>query len=136
MTEQATHEIAPDQQAAIDNLTKAVAQDLSNGTQPRTIVEMLIKQGWQPGNAQQYVANVQASLTRYRASNVHRSQLANQYARHMIFGLLWAVGGTVITVATYSAASNGGGRYVIAWGAIVFGIIDFFRGLIGWLGNR
>lgn len=50
----------------------------------------------------------------------------------MLYGTLWAIGGTVVTAVTYSAAS-GGGVYVIAWGAIVFGIIDFFIGLFGWL---
>jgi hypothetical protein len=47
-------------------------------------------------------------------------------------------GGTVVTIATYSAAASSptGGRYIVAWGAIVFGIIDFFRGLFGWLENK
>ena len=40
----------------------------------------------------------------------------------------WA--GVVITALTYSAAvTAGGGRYVVAWGAVVFGAIQFFRGL-------
>ncbi len=47
----------------------------------------------------------------------------------MIFGALWCVGGIVVTVATYRAAS-GGGAFVVAWGAILFGAIQFFRGLI------
>ena len=29
-----------------------------------------------------------------------------------------------------AAAATGGGKYVVAWGAIVFGAIQFFRGLI------
>jgi len=62
----------------------------------------------------------------------HRNVLASKYARHMLYGILWLVGGTVVTVATYKAAS-GGETYIIAWGAILFGIIEFFSGLIGWL---
>ncbi len=58
--------------------------------------------------------------------------LASKYARRMLYGVLWAVGGTIVTVVAYEAASPGG-TYIIAWGAIVFGIIDFFRGLFGWL---
>lgn len=46
----------------------------------------------------------------------------------MLQGALWCIGGTVVTVASYSAASSGG-RYVVAWGAIVFGATPFFRGL-------
>ena len=44
----------------------------------------------------------------------------------------WVVGGIVATVATYKAASEGG-VYFIFWGAVIFGAIDFFRGLAGWL---
>ncbi len=46
----------------------------------------------------------------------------------MVIGGLIALVGIVVTAVTYSAAS-GGGRYVIAWGAIVFGAIRFFKGL-------
>ena len=49
--------------------------------------------------------------------------------KNMIYGALWCIGGIVVTVVTYSIAS-GGGTYIIAWGAIVFGAIQFFRGLI------
>lgn len=50
-------------------------------------------------------------------------------SRNMVIGGLICLVGIVITVATYSAASEGGGRYVVAWGAIIFGAIRFFRGL-------
>jgi hypothetical protein len=43
-------------------------------------------------------------------------------------GGLWLAGGLVVTALTYSSAS-GGGSYVVAWGAIIFGGIQFFRGL-------
>ncbi len=49
--------------------------------------------------------------------------------KNMLFGGLWCVGGTVVTVATYAAASSGGGSYFVAWGGIVFGGIQFFKGL-------
>ena len=50
--------------------------------------------------------------------------------RNMVFGALWCIGGFVVTAVTYQAAANvGGGPYVIAWGAILFGAIQFFRGL-------
>jgi hypothetical protein len=56
----------------------------------------------------------------------------------MIYGALWAVGGTAATVGTLVSASHksGGGTYFVAWGAIIFGIIDFIRGLTGWLKYR
>jgi hypothetical protein len=48
--------------------------------------------------------------------------------RNMAFGSLWCIGGTVVTVVTLSMAANGG-TYVVAWGAIVFGALQFLRGL-------
>jgi hypothetical protein len=52
--------------------------------------------------------------------------------KRMLYGALWCIGGILTTGATYVAASGpGGGRYVVAWGAIVFGAIQFFRGLSG-----
>jgi len=46
-----------------------------------------------------------------------------------------AVGGTVVTIGSYSAA-GATGVYVVAWGAIVFGTISLFRELCGWLKTR
>ena len=57
--------------------------------------------------------------------------------KDIIFGLLWAVGGTVVTAVSYNSAASSptGGRYIIAWGAIVFGAIQFFNGLIHRISN-
>lgn len=46
----------------------------------------------------------------------------------MGIGAAWALGGLAVTAATYSAAS-GGGTYLVASGAIVFGGLQFFIGL-------
>jgi hypothetical protein len=52
--------------------------------------------------------------------------------KSMLYGALWCMGGIAVTATTYLAASGrGGGKYVIAWGAILFGAIQFFRGLSG-----
>jgi hypothetical protein len=37
--------------------------------------------------------------------------------------------GLVVTIGSCMLAGEGGGRYYIAWGAIVWGGIQFFRGL-------
>ena len=51
--------------------------------------------------------------------------------RNMIVGGLWCVGGILVTAVTYNmaASSPGGGHYFVAWGAILFGGIQFFKGL-------
>jgi hypothetical protein len=48
----------------------------------------------------------------------------------MLHGILWFVGGLAVTLFSYMAAvsSPGGGHYIIAYGAIIFGIVQFFRG--------
>ena len=48
--------------------------------------------------------------------------------KDMLYGALWCIGGIIVTVASYSAAS-GGGTYIVTWGAILFGAIQFFKGL-------
>ncbi len=52
----------------------------------------------------------------------------------MIIGGVVCLIGIAITAITYANASSkeGGGTYIVWWGAIVFGAIDFFRGLMIW----
>ncbi len=51
--------------------------------------------------------------------------------RNMFIGGIWCVGGTLVTVISYNAAvtSPGGGQYLIAWGAILFGGLQSLKGL-------
>lgn len=48
--------------------------------------------------------------------------------RDMLVGGLWCGGGLAVTLVTYMAAS-GGGTYLVAWGAIIFGGWQFVKGL-------
>jgi len=50
--------------------------------------------------------------------------------RATFIGLAWMVGGTAITFATYEFAGSGGGRYMVLWGAVIFGAYRAARGLI------
>jgi hypothetical protein len=47
--------------------------------------------------------------------------------RNILRGALWCVGGIVVTAGTYLLAAPGE-TYIVAWGAIVFGAIQFIRG--------
>jgi hypothetical protein len=44
----------------------------------------------------------------------------------MKVGSLWCGGGLLVTIASFQ---SGGGTAVIAWGAILFGAIQFLRGM-------
>jgi hypothetical protein len=63
-------------------------------------------------------------------SKDERKALSSVYFRHMMAGILWCVAGAVLTVATLAIGKGAG---VIFYGAIIFGVIDFFRGLFGWM---
>jgi hypothetical protein len=105
------------------------ARTLTQSKDKATPVKGLAKQGSPESAAPQSVDNLD------RDSPEGRKVLAGKNARRMIYGFLWAVGGTVVTVATYEAASAGE-TYVVAWGAILVGIIEIFRGLFGWIKYR
>jgi hypothetical protein len=49
----------------------------------------------------------------------------------LLVGGLWLVGGIAVTAVTYFIAEEqGGGRYIVAWGAMFFGGVQFLRGLL------
>jgi len=58
-----------------------------------------------------------------------RQEVADSYKKHMLYGVLWIAGGAIVTVLTISSGRGG----IIAWGAMLFGAFDFFRGLNGWM---
>ena len=129
--------ISSEEQRQIDTLSQGVATDLANCLPAATISSTLVKNGWDPANADAFVANVQASMNSYENSAEGKAAIREakraRNQRHMVVGALWCIGGTLVTVMTYSAASSGegGGTYVVALGAIIFGALEFFAGLFG-----
>jgi hypothetical protein len=115
-----------------DELFEEVRKKFNEGKGKDKIVKDLVKKGWAKEAVIERVDSVEQAIEEYKRSPEGRRELASKYKRMMIFGLLWVVGGIVATVATYEAASEGG-VYFIFWGAVIFGAIDFFRGLAGWL---
>jgi hypothetical protein len=55
-------------------------------------------------------------------------------ARDMAFGMLWFVGGILLTAVTHSLSRGGGG--VIFYGAVLWGGFQFLRGLVKSIGSR
>jgi len=96
------------------------AEQMQQGATGPQIQAVLVERGLDAESA----AVVVADLTKMR-----REAKRGAGVKNMIFGALWCIGGTVVTVATYSAASNGG-SYVVAWGAIIFGAFQFLGGLV------
>jgi hypothetical protein len=49
--------------------------------------------------------------------------------RNALVGAAFCIGGIAVTALTYQMASGGGGTFIVAWGAILFGGIQFIKGL-------
>lgn len=58
-------------------------------------------------------------------------QLRAEARRRALFGVLWLVGGLVVTAAFFVVAEPGG-RFPIFWGAALYGLVQVIRGLVGY----
>ncbi len=113
---------------------QAIVKDLSNGYKKPQIVKDLVKKGgWEEQTATDLVDQVEADLIAYKNSPEGKADLLKKHKKNMIFGALWAIGGTVVTTTTYEQATEEGGTYIVAYGAILIGIFQFLMGLGGWI---
>ena len=81
--------------------------------------EILMKKGLSSYDADYFIYNIKQ----------HKAARKVAGSKNMLYGFLWFIGGLLITICTYSAAADGG-TYVVAWGAVIFGAIQFVQGLI------
>ncbi|MFT3893381.1 MAG: hypothetical protein QM730_17270 [Anaerolineales bacterium] len=107
----------------LSGLFRFAAQELAKKQSSKNVVQKLIAQGVSPATAEQVVIETKKAF-------------AERHRKRMIRGLLWTIGGIVVTCGTFAFADKLGGGYVLFWGAIAYGLIDFVAGLIGWLSNR
>lgn len=133
-----TEPLTAEEEKALEQLSQFVAGELAEGKSKNKVIKQLVKQGIPEVSATQLVYEIEQMINQYKQSSEGRRVLASKYARHMLYGILWALGGTIVTGVTFVAAASSpsGGRYIVAYGAIVFGIVDFFRGLFGWFKYR
>ena len=109
-----------DQQEIVNQIYGFTADMLYN--QKKSIEETkaaLIENGLRAEDADVVIANLQ---------NQYKQEKREAGNKNMLYGALWCVGGLLVTILTYSAASDGG-TYVVAWGAVIFGAIQFFKGM-------
>lgn len=109
-----------------DDLIHYVVQCLEKGSSKAEIRKQLVAFGYSSADAHETVDLV-ADQHRRLASVVQPGGGGGNTS--MWVGGVICLVGIVITVGSFLAAGEGGGRYVIAWGAIIFGGIQFFRGL-------
>lgn len=114
-----------DQQEIVNKIYGFTADMLYN--QKKSIEETkaaLIENGLRAEDADVVIANLQ---------NQYKQEKREAGNKNMLYGALWCVGGLLVTILTYSAASDGG-TYVVAWGAVIFGAIQFFKGVFQRIG--
>jgi hypothetical protein len=73
----------------------------------------------------------EASVVTDSIFKLHGKALKESGQLNMLYGALLCIGGVVVSAVTYkiAAGSSEGGRYVIAWGAVIAGAIQFLLGL-------
>ncbi|MFO1066789.1 MAG: hypothetical protein U0892_23265 [Pirellulales bacterium] len=108
------------EQQLTDEAYSFAADQLVAGRSPAQVKSALIERGLDSASADVVVDGLVGA---------QRSSQNSAAIRNIVIGGLFCVGGTVITIATYSAATQGGGRYMVCWGAIVYGFIQFIRGI-------
>ena len=137
------------EERALHKAALAAENQLASGKSKNTVVAELVAVGWSEEWAPTFVNKVEAEMNRaqdqltlnarsfneYMQSPEVEAEREGKYAKHILFGALWAGGGAAFTLATFSAAEPGGTVF-IAWGAIGFGALEFLYGLFGSIANQ
>jgi hypothetical protein len=107
-----------------------VDECLAHGSPPADIRTQLIALGYSTEDAKLLVMAAQSRRGPISASGPvwgpDDARAAGK--RNMIIGGIVCALGLIVTCGSMAASSGSGGGVIIAWGAIVFGAIQFFRG--------
>jgi hypothetical protein len=117
-----SQQLTPEQRQAIEQIYMAAAALMKQGYSRHQIVKELESRGLERSIAQTVVDRLEGA----------RSDAYKDAAmRAMGMGALICIIGLAVTFCTYSgaASSRTGGSYVVAYGAIIGGAFQFFRGL-------
>ena len=120
MTEQNIQTEGTEKQEILQEVYDYTAEQIAAGRDREDIVETLMAEGLDEKAANHVIDDINSQVV---------DDTKKRGQKNMVWGAIWCVGGIIVTAATYSAA-EGGGTYVVAWGAILFGAIQFFQGLI------
>jgi hypothetical protein len=89
-----------------------------NGTSNEEIKQGLIEKGLDEQTSSLIINSLESKA----------KEILDAHDTDMLRGALTCAAGLIITIWTYNSALNGG-TYIVAWGAIIFGAIRFFRGV-------
>ncbi|MCR5645235.1 MAG: hypothetical protein K6F96_02425 [Bacteroidales bacterium] len=121
----------------INEMRQLAVSELQEGKWPEDIIRDLVGHGVEEERAHSIVdgllgaGNQTTTYDPFDESAVYDEETAPKSGQHEIIegGIALAIG-LGITIITYKQASSGGGSYVVAWGAILFGAIELIKGLI------
>jgi hypothetical protein len=117
-----------------EDLFVYVNECFDNGSTKSEVLKQLLAYGYNQDQAETIVDD--AARWRFKNSNISRpihnsngiAEGGGSNANMWIGGAICLIG-IVVTVGSCMAAGEGGGRYTIAYGAIIWGAIQFFRGM-------
>jgi hypothetical protein len=107
---------AEQSQAVVNGLYNFAADLMVNqGKSPEQTKTVLMERGLSDSAAYTIVSNLEDQISDAKKSRAQKD---------MFYGALWCIGGTVATLANIG---------FIFWGAILFGGIQFFKGLMNYM---
>ncbi|GEM_PF-1058896 len=94
---------------------------------PEKVKQKLLSKGLSVKEADVIIEHILQQRNEIEKDKVAQRETKKEKAnRDMLFGLLWLVGGIIVTYVSYLISFGG---YIITWGAILFGAIQFLKGL-------
>jgi hypothetical protein len=104
---------------------------LLKGSKPSDVRRRLLDAGHLP---KQVEKTMQIALQYKRDHEAEATQASSEDSgsgnRNMLIGGAVCLIGILITFFSFASASSGGGRFILAWGAIIFGGLQFIRGYL------
>ncbi|WP_435008450.1 hypothetical protein P12x_005660 [Tundrisphaera lichenicola] len=107
---------------AVEAACGYVAHQIHLGVEPWRIEQSLTERGFSGESASTLVRNVKQARSRV---------LQEAGRRDIVFGALWCFLGLALSAISFRmAVASGGGRMLLAWGPILFGGLQFLRGMM------
>lgn len=107
----------------IDKLVRGIVWNFECGIRSESTCEDLVKEGFSEPVAREMVEGV-------------RKAIGAKHIKGIAIGILLMIVGAVISIWSYSSASESGGTYYVFYGLIVVGAIWFFPAMYKWVRIR
>jgi hypothetical protein len=105
-----------------------IVEDLAGLMSKSTVLDDMCRSGWQRDEAAHLIEGVSSQV---------QSTLEGKFRGQMLKYGAFAAVGFLLSLGTYvQAVMAGGGRYFIAWGAVVFGLYYCYKGYSAWAEYR